>query len=130
VPHLGVRLITSDDPVRTVLGEPKGAAPGVQGAQPISPTDQVQHMDERPHDVRREAGELHPARVRHSVRAGDRRHAAFVEILEGRHAGITIETRPNPLSDVIAFLNRRLRDTRKSVERHHVTDCKDFRMTG
>src|SRR5262249_34329917 len=37
---------------------------------------------------------------------------------------------PNHLSDVLAFLNRRLSDTRKSVERHHVTDCEDFRMAG
>ena len=50
--------------------------------------------------------------------------------LKGAAARITIQTRSNHLPDVLALLNRGLRDTRKSIERHHVTDREDLRMAG
>ena len=50
--------------------------------------------------------------------------------LKGAGARITIRTRSNHLPDVLALLNRGLRDTRESIERHHVSDREHLRMAG
>src|SRR6478752_2146298 len=57
----------------------------------------VQHVDERPHQVGGDSGEVHPTRARDGVCSADCGHAAFVEVLERRHAGIAIEARPDHL---------------------------------
>src|ERR1700755_1775795 len=93
------RLIERYGAVGSILREPQRTAPRVQGAEAIAPPDQIQHVDERPHQVGNDAGEAHPTRVRHSMCSTDCGHAAFVEILEGRHAGVAVEARPNHLSD-------------------------------
>src|SRR3954463_9024860 len=47
-----------DDAVRPAVTEPQCPSPGVDRADPIAPAHQVQHVDEGPHHIGREAGNL------------------------------------------------------------------------
>ena len=57
-------------------------------------------------------------------------HAAFVEILERRDAGVAIEPGPDHLADVLSFLKRRLGNAGEAVQGDHVADGEHFRMAG
>ena len=73
---------------------------------------------------------LIPPELRHGVCSTDCGHAAFVEILERRDAGVAIEPGPDHLSDVLSFLKRRLGNAGEAVQGDHVADGEDFRMAG
>src|SRR5580692_12070155 len=49
--------LEADDAVAAVLRQVQGAGPGVHGAEPVAPADQVLNVDEAPHQVGGHASE-------------------------------------------------------------------------
>src|SRR5215218_7084434 len=105
---LFVRLLEGDDPMAAVLGEDESTQPGVDGADPVAPADQVQHVDEAPHEVGQETGDLQAEGVGHGGLVADGGHAALVEVLERLDMLVAGEPCLDQLADVLALLNRRL----------------------
>src|SRR4051795_11192478 len=120
------RRLEGDDPVPAVLREPQRPRPGVDGAQPVAPADQVQHVDEAPHDVGDEAGELHAERVGDGGLVADGCHRALVEVLERSRGLFSAQACLDHLADVLALLHGRLGDPGELVQRDHVADREDL----
>src|SRR5579859_5159151 len=49
--------LEADDAVAPALGQVQGTGPGVHGAEPVAPSDQVLNVDKAPHQVGGQASE-------------------------------------------------------------------------
>ena len=126
--HLVAGLIECDAPVCPVMREPERGGPGVQGAQPISQSIRYStwmsaHMTNAGKPTTLNLPECATARMR-----------PIVAMLPSKYLKGAALASPSRRSyhvpDVLSLLNRGLRDTRKSIERHRVTDREHLRMAG
>src|SRR5487761_511852 len=122
------RQLQPDNPLRVVLGEHQRPQPDEQRTEPVAPADQVEHVDETPHQVPGGTGEPDAERVCHGRPVPDGGHASPVEVRERRHVLVPLEPGPDHLADVLSLLDRGLGHAGQLVQRHHVADREHLGM--
>ena len=81
--ELVLRGLVGDSPEGAILAEGQRPGPVEHGGYPVAPADQVKNVNESPHRVSDDSGELHSERVGHRGEVADGGHAAFVPVREG-----------------------------------------------